>query len=187
MVEGLRGIIEAILYVAGRPVEISKIHRSLKRFLPSIEVEDIRRAILQLMDDLRSSGSALEILHLPGDKFVLQLKPEYSDIAKLFSFTPPIGKGLLKTLSYIAFNQPVTLSQVVKVRGSSAYRHVRELKRMKFVSSEKKGRETILYTSASFNEMMGLSGSPSEIAEIFRKLFASKYDRYASRLSSPSG
>ncbi|MCS7112736.1 MAG: SMC-Scp complex subunit ScpB [Nitrososphaerota archaeon] len=182
MVEKLKGIVEAILYVAGRPVEISRIHRALKKFLPSIDIEDIRRAILQLMDDLRSSDSALEILHLPGDRFVLQLRSEYSDIAKLFSFTPPIGKGLLKTLSYIALNQPVALSQVAKVRGSSAYRHVRELKRMKLISSERKGKENILYTSASFNEMMGLSGSPSEVAEILKKLFASKHEEYTLRL-----
>lgn len=186
MAEKLKGVVEAILYVAGRPVEISRIHRALKRLLPSIDIEDVRRAVLQLMDDLRSSDSALEILHLPGDKFVLQLRPEYSDIAKLFSFTPSIGKGLLKTLSYIAFDQPVALSQVAKVRGSSAYRHVRELKRMKLISSERRGRETMLYTSASFNEMMGLSGSPSEVAEILRKLFASKNEEYTLGLSSLS-
>jgi len=186
LAEELKRIVEAILYVAGRPVEISRIHGVLKKFLPSVGIEDIRRAILQLTDDLRSYGSALEILHLSGDKFVLQLRPEYSDIAKLFSFTPPVGRGLLKTLSYIAFNQPIPLSQVAKVRGSSAYRHVRELRRMKLVSAERRGRETILYTSASFNEMMGLSGPPSEVAEILRRLFASRREGYVLKVSGLS-
>lgn len=186
MVEELKKIVEAILYVAGRPIEISRIHKVLKRFFPSIDMEDIRRAILQLMDDLSTYGSALEVIQLPGDKFVLQLKPEYSDIAKFFAFASPISKGLLKTLSYIAFNQPVPLSQVAKVRGSSAYRHVRELKRMKLISFEKRGRETILYTSSSFNEMMGLSGTPSEVSEILRRLFSSKHGEGALKLPNLS-
>lgn len=169
----LERIVEAILYSAGRPVEASRIYRVLKRFL-SVEPEDVRTAILRLSAEYRERSSALEVVCLPGDRYVLQLKPEYSDVARLFSFTPPIGRGLLKTLSYIAFNQPVALKEVAEARGRTVYRHVKELRRRRLISVSRRGRDTILCTSREFNEFLGLHGSPTEVSSTLRKLFSSK-------------
>jgi len=50
----------------------------------------------------------------------------------------------------IAYKQPVEQSMIIKLRGNSAYDHIKQLKDQSFVTSEKSGRTRVLKLSKTF-------------------------------------
>lgn len=161
--------LEAILYAAGKPVSLSSICALLKL---SDEAE-ATKLIKNLSQIYESDGSPLEIRFLPEERVVLQLKPDYSKQAK-FSIKPPLTTGPLRTLSYIAYNQPIEKKEVAEARGSQAYKHIKQLIGMGLVHSEKAGKDSILKTTDDFSDYLGLSRDKGnmkrQLSRLFKKL-----------------
>lgn len=63
----------------------------------------------------------------------------------------------MKTLSFIAYKQPVTQSYLAKVRGNLSYSHVRQLQEIGLISEEKLGRTKVLRTTPNFADYFNLS------------------------------
>jgi len=80
----------------------------------------------------------------------------------------------LRTLSYIAYYQPVEQKEVAQARGSQAYKHLRQLERMGLIKREKHGRTKIVRTTQDFADNVGLSTDRTsmrrQLRSIFRKL-----------------
>ena len=68
-----------------------------------------------LAEKYKGWNTALEVLELSGRRFVLQLKPEYTRRVKRVSFKPVPTDGELKTLSYIALNQPASQKKIARL------------------------------------------------------------------------
>ncbi|MEM2226237.1 MAG: SMC-Scp complex subunit ScpB [Candidatus Bathyarchaeia archaeon] len=145
-------LIEAALYVSGRPLEISALSKLVGR--PEGEV---RGLIEKLAERYDSSGSPIQILRLSNDRYVMQLRPEYVEYVKRFSNKRLLTLGPLRSLSLIAIRQPITQAYLVKVRGKLAYQHVKKLKEMELVEEERMGRTKILRTTRMFSDMFNLS------------------------------
>lgn len=145
-------LIEAALYVSGRPLEISALSKLVGR--PEGEVRGI---IERLMERYDSLGSPIQILRLSNDRYAMQLRPEYVEHVRRFSNKRLLTLGPLRSLSFIAMKQPVTQAYLVKVRGKLAYQHVKKLKEMELVEEERMGRTKILRTTKMFSDMFNLS------------------------------
>ena len=145
--------VEAALYAAGRPLELRTLCSILK-IHSKRTVHSLARALLE---EYARRELALEILELPDGRFVMQLKPEYTDHIKRLAMSPLLTPGPLKTLSYIAFRQPVAQIHVANVRGPQAYDHVRILHQMGLIELEKLGRTKIIRTTDVFADLFGLS------------------------------
>ncbi|HEX2615885.1 MAG TPA: SMC-Scp complex subunit ScpB, partial [Nitrososphaera sp.] len=63
----------------------------------------------------------------------------------------------LKTLSYIAYEQPVTSKRLVQIRGSQVYSHVKELEQMQFIEHENLGRLKVYRTTKRFQDYFGIT------------------------------
>ncbi len=146
-------LVEAALYVAGRPLDL----KTLARVVRTRSKEKIRKLTRALVEDYKSHDTALEVLELDDERFVLQLKAEYTPQVRRLAVRPLLSKGPLKTLSYIAYRQPVLQPQVIDVRGHHAYSHLRELEDMGLISREKAGRTKMLRTTEFFADYFGLS------------------------------
>jgi segregation and condensation protein B len=146
-------LIEAALYVTGKPLDISV----LGSILNLRSEEKIRRLAGALKEKYADDSGALEVLELSDGRYVMQLKPEYSKSVKRLATRQLLTPGPLKTLSYIAMRQPVVQSHVVKVRGNLAYGHVKQLRDMGLISEEKLGRSKVLRTTPSFCDYFNLS------------------------------
>ncbi len=96
-------------------------------------------------------------MELEDERFVLQLKAEFTPRVRRLAVRPLLSKGPLKTLSYIAYRQPVLQPQVIDVRGHHAYLHLRELEDMGLINREKAGRSKMLRTTEFFADYFGLS------------------------------
>ena len=145
--------VEAALYAAGRPLELRTLC-SILDISSKKTVQSLARALLQ---EYANRELALEILELPDCRFVMQLRPEYTDHIKRLAMSPLLTPGPLKTLSYIAFRQPVAQVHVANVRGPQAYDHVKILHQMGLIEMEKLGRTRIIRTTDVFADLFGLS------------------------------
>ncbi len=148
----LKSKIEAALFIAGRPLSLVEICKAINYD----NEKEISNMIEELRTDYQNRDSALEIAMTSNNKYVLQLKPVFPEIiAKL---APPglLTLGALKTLSLIALKQPIKQNEVIKIRGSHAYKYIHQLEEKGFIESKPEGRSKILKTSQLFADYFGL-------------------------------
>jgi segregation and condensation protein B len=146
-------LLEAALYVAGRPLDLNELCSVLK----TRSKNKARKLAKMLMKEYVSRNTALEILELKDERYVLQLKAEFTPYVKKLVTRPLLSTGPLKTLSYIAYRQPISQKRVVEVRGHHVYGHIRLLKEMGLIAAERSGRSTVLRTTEYFADYFGLS------------------------------
>ena len=145
-------LIEAALYVTGHPVDL----KTLGSILGMRSEEKIRDTARQLKARYKDAG-AIEVLELSDGRFVMQLRPQYAPHVKRLATRQLLTPGPMKTLSFIAYKQPVTQSYLAKVRGNLSYSHVRQLQEIGLISEEKLGRTKVLRTTPNFADYFNLS------------------------------
>jgi len=146
-------LIEAGLYVAGRPLDL----KTLSSLIKPRSKKRAEKLAETLGKEYEMRDTALQILKLDDQRFVLQLKPEYTPRVRKLSLRPLLPVGPLKTLSYIAYRQPVLQSQVIDVRGEHAYGHLKELEDQGLIIRERVGKSKMIRTTEFFADYFGLS------------------------------
>ncbi|MEJ2242250.1 MAG: SMC-Scp complex subunit ScpB, partial [Candidatus Bathyarchaeota archaeon] len=101
--------------------------------------------------------TALDILELDDNRYVMQLKANYTNKVRKLATRPLLSSGPLKTLSYIAFRQPILQTKVIDVRGHHSYGHLKELEEMDLITREGNGKKRMLKTTKFFADFFGLS------------------------------
>lgn len=157
--EIIRARIESALYAYGRPLNVAELTKVAKISSKRKTLKIVREIIKNLNENM----IALEIAELNGPKFVMQLKPQYTKIARKFSLRPLMSKSVLNTLTHVAYLQPVSSTEISERRGSQSYKHLRELRELGFIEVQRVGRRRIYRTTSSFSEYFGLSKEPSKI------------------------
>jgi segregation and condensation protein B len=138
--------IEAALYSAGRPLSLDELVKASG----TNSKEKTHRFVNDLAKKVKSTFKAIEIAQLEDGNYVLQLRPEYTPLVRKFAQHPLLPSGALKTLSYIAYEQPVTSKRLVQIRGSQVYSHIKVLEQLQFVEHENLGRLKVYRTTAKF-------------------------------------
>jgi segregation and condensation protein B len=160
-------LVEAALYVAGRPLELNELCAVLKTRSKNKSLRITR----ELMQEYANRKTALEILELKDERYVLQLKADFTPLVRRLVNRPLLSTGPLKTLSYIAYRQPVQQKRVVEVRGHHAYGHIKLLKEMSLVVLERRGRSGLLKTTDYFADYFGLSHDLTIMKKELKKVF----------------
>ena len=159
--------IESVLYSAGRPLSIEDLIRA--------SGTESRPKTLALLDSImkktKNAFKSIEIVILPDGNYVFQLKPEYSSSVRRYASKPILSKATQKTLSYIAFEQPVSSKQLVEIRGSGVYVHLKELRQLDFIENQNIGRMKIYSTTEKFQKYFGISGDVNILKQrLFKKI-----------------
>lgn len=156
--------IEAALYSAGRPLSIEELIKA--------SGTESRTKTLNLLNNIMKKAKlafkAIEIVTLPDDSYVFQLKPEYSATIRRYASKPILQKATLKTLSYIAYMQPISSKQLVETRGTGVYSHLKELRQLDYIQHENVGRLKIYNTTTKFKKYFGIEGDSDMLRQ---KLF----------------
>jgi len=156
--------IEAALYSAGRPLSIEDLIKA--------SGTESRTKTLNLLNIIMKKAKvafkAIEIVTLPDDSYVFQLKPEYSSTIRRYASKPILPNATLKTLSYIAYMQPISSKQLVETRGSGVYLHLKELRQLDYIENQNVGRLKIYSTTAKFQKYFGIQGDTDSLKQ---KLF----------------
>ena len=160
--------LEAALYSAGRPMSVEELIRA--------SGTESRAKTLNLLTKLiqkaKGAFKAIEIVILPDDSYVFQLKPEYSStIGRRYASKPILPKATQKTLSYIAYEQPISSKQLVEVRGTGVYSHLKELSQLDFIEHQNVGRIKIYNTTEKFRKYFGIQGDADTLRQkLFKKV-----------------
>ncbi len=155
--EEVRARIEAALYSSGRALDAEQLAKAAGISSKKKAVDEAK-AILSKM---KSSMSAIEVVEYPGPRFAMQLKAEYTHVARRFATKPLLSKAALRTLSFIAYFQPISSGDLSLRRGSQAYDHLKDLEEVGFLAMERKGRSRVYRTTTEFSEYFGLSIDPT--------------------------
>lgn len=112
--KNMQGALEAILFAAGEPIELSRLADSLE-----IDEETIVSVLENLGAALDERESGLCLLRL-GDKYQLCTRTQYAqDVRNILEIkkNAPLSNAAFEVLAIIAYNQPVTKSFVEQIRG----------------------------------------------------------------------
>jgi len=169
--------LEAALYSAGRPIHVD----DLKSVVGTKSEKVVRKLVGSLAERYSTRGGALEVV-LHGDgRASMQLNENYDSMVKQFNNKPLLTVGPLKTLSYVAFHQPVDQRQVVADRGGHVYGHLRMMETMGLIHRERtEHRSFTVTTTPYFGDYFGFSHNPAksrlQLKQIFRELKITKLE-----------
>ncbi len=138
--------IEAILYLKGRPLRIKEIAE-----LTNETVSAIEESMIALMASYAQRDTALEIEEIKG-RYSLQLRPGLGALVQ--NLLPvDLSTATLRTLATIALKKRILQSELVELRGSGAYDHIKELVEQSFVDRKRQsdGRSYWLTLSEKFH------------------------------------
>ncbi|MEM4189242.1 MAG: SMC-Scp complex subunit ScpB [Candidatus Caldarchaeum sp.] len=162
---------EAILFASDKPVGIKTLQKALR----TRSYKKIRQIVEALKTEYR--GRAVEIVELEGERFYMRLRPDLADFAKKFTRKKALPHGILKTLSTIAYYQPVPMSTLAAIRGKDAYRQLKILVEKGLVEAEKSGRTRLLRTTQLFAEFFGVENNPKAVRELVGKMLEEAKDK----------
>ena len=167
-------LVESVLFSAGNPVSVKDIKEAT-----NLTSGKIKKTLDELIDDYnvsRKNDTSLEIIKA-GEKYTMQVKKNFADQSIMVS-EPEIETNLLKTLTLIAFHQPLKQSNLRRMIGTKAYDHVDELTSLKLIHSKKHGSTELLTTTKLFPEYFGIdSTKPDQIKEFLIKKVAGKINK----------
>ncbi|MEM4256930.1 MAG: SMC-Scp complex subunit ScpB [Candidatus Diapherotrites archaeon] len=144
-------IVEAALFITPNYLTIEELSK-----LVSLPISETRIILNELIHEYDAKETALEIRHnQEGAK--MAVKPFYENFVSHLAAAPEMHKGMLKTLAFIAYKQPVKQSEVIHFRNNKAYDHISTLLEKGFIKREKKGTTFILTTTPKFKEYFGTS------------------------------
>ena len=153
-----RGIVEAILYVAGEPVPLEDLAHALD--MTRSEMEEV---LPDLRDTCELEKRGLR-LNRYGDGVQLSIRAEYAPYVE--RLLQPVQRQTLsqtamETLAVIAYRQPVTKGEVEQVRGVKCDYSVQSLLHKGLIKEagrkEALGRPILYATTDRFLEHFGIS------------------------------
>lgn len=116
-IEKTKSIIEAILFAAGRQVNVKELIITLE-----LSKDDLENIILSMQEDYKAQNRGIEIIKV-DDSYQLCTKKElYEYIYPILDkrTKPNLSNAALETLSIIAYNSKITRAEIESIRGVSA-------------------------------------------------------------------
>ena len=156
--EGERSaIIEALIYVSDEPLSAKVIAEVLKD-----DEVTINSAIETLAAEFNGRSSGLQLREVAGG-WQFATRPEYHDHVRAFLKSRPSAKlslASLETLAVIAYKQPITVPEILDIRGVQSPSSIKTLLDKKLIVAkgrkEAVGRPMMYGTSKEFLIQFGL-------------------------------
>jgi len=155
-------IMEAALFMSPKPLTLDELNAIAK----TESRLETKAMMSELMSFYNSRKSALEVVELPVG-YQMRVKEDYEDYVQQFAQNSMFSRGVMKTLAFIAYKQPISQAVVVKYRNNKAYDHLKLLFDEGFIKKEPKGRSFTLSTTTKFIEYFGKDfGKAKKKAEV---------------------
>jgi segregation and condensation protein B len=154
----LQAILEAIIYAADEPVKLEQ----LREVFPDESPETVAQALNDLVATFNARSGGMLIREVAGG-FRMTTRPEHHEQIRSYLKTRPSAKlsmAALETLAVIAYKQPVTLAEILAIRGKKSSTALQTLLEKKMVSIVGRkpvvGRPILYGTSKEFLIHFGL-------------------------------
>ena len=144
--------IESILYLKAQPLTLTELAE-----LAHCDRDEVEEGLLELMSDFSHRETAMEVTET-SDGYCLQLRLEYQGMVQQI-IPADIGVGALRTLAVIAMKGPIIQTELINLRGSTAYHQVQELVEQGFVRKRRRsdGRSYWLQVTEKFRQYFQLN------------------------------
>ena len=157
--ENLLGAFEGILFVVGD----EGINLSTLCTIMDINESDAKELLLTLKKSYEESNRGLRISYL-GDAFKLTTKAEHKEYYEKLVVNPEtntLSQAALEVLAIVAYNQPITRSEIDELRGVSCTHIIRKLLAKGLLKeagkSDMPGRPNLYKTTSEFLDYFGLA------------------------------
>jgi segregation and condensation protein B len=113
--EEVRAVLEALIFVSPQPLT----PREIGKVMGGVPKEAWQAALADLRSDYARDGRGLQVVEVAGG-FQITTRPEYNDwVRELLDPKAPTRLSIqaLETLAVIAYKQPVTLPEIIELRG----------------------------------------------------------------------
>jgi len=153
----LKAIVESLIFVAEEPINVKMIADVVK-----LDREVVETAIQGLVKDYESRTGGLQLRELAGG-WQIATRPEHHEHIRTYLKSKPSAKlslASLETLAVIAYRQPVTVPEILEIRGVQSPSAIKTLldKRLIVAKGRKEtvGRPMMYGTSKEFLIQFGL-------------------------------
>lgn len=175
----LKAVLEAVVYVLNEPMPAAQIAQALGR-----PVEEVEPLLRELAEDTARPDRGIFIREVAGG-YQMATKPEHHEVIRSFvrNLKQPLklSQAALETLAVIAYKQPITMPEILEIRGVQGAGVIKTLIDRKLVTTAGRknvvGRPILYKTTREFLTQFGLkdlSELPSlkEFEEIRRQSMA---------------
>jgi len=153
----LKGITESLIFVADDPIDSKSIAKVLR-----VEQSAVDEAIQALVEDYGDRSGGLQLREIAGG-WQISTRPEHHEHVRAYLKSKPSAKlslASLETLAVIAYKQPVTVPEILEIRGVQSPSAIKTLldKRLIVAKGRKEtvGRPMMYGTSKEFLIQFGL-------------------------------
>lgn len=150
-------VIEALIFVSEEPLSTKIIADVLKE-----DREVVNQALEGLVREFNARNSGLQLREVAGG-WQFATRPEYHEHVRAFLKTRPSAKltiASLETLAVIAYRQPVTVPEILEIRGVQSPSAIKTLLDKKLIVAKGRkdavGRPMMYGTSKEFLLQFGL-------------------------------
>ena len=158
-IEELKPIIESLIFVSEDPISL----KQLTSILEGESAEDIEAACQSLIDEYQERGGGLELRQIAGG-YRISTRPDLSEYVRRYLKAQPSARlslAALETLAVIAYKQPITIPEILEIRGVTSTSAIKTLldKRLIVAKGHKQvvGRPMLYGTSKEFLVHFGLN------------------------------
>ncbi len=150
-------VVEALIFVSEEPLSAKTIADVLKE-----DREGIEKSIAELASEFNGRNSGLQLREVAGG-WQFATRPEYHEHVRAFLKSRPSAKlsiASLETLAVIAYKQPVTVPEILEIRGVQSPSSIKTLLDKKLIVAKGRkdtvGRPMMYGTSKEFLMQFGL-------------------------------
>jgi segregation and condensation protein B len=153
----LAAVIEALVFVADEPLTVKTVTEVLK-----VGSEAVQAAMARLAEEFNARNGGLHLREIAGG-WQFATRPEHHEYVRAFLKSRPSAKlslASLETLAVIAYKQPITVPEILEIRGVQSPSAIKTLldKRLIVAKGRKEtiGRPMMYGTSKEFLIQFGL-------------------------------
>jgi segregation and condensation protein B len=150
-------IVEALIFVADEPITVKILSDVLEE-----DKETVEAAVEELKQEYEQREGGLQLREIAGG-WQISTRTEYHEEIRRFLKTRPSAKlslAALETLAVIAYKQPVTVPEILEIRGVQSASAIKTLLDKKLITAkgrkETVGRPMMYGTSKDFLLQFGL-------------------------------
>jgi len=158
-ISDMQAIMEAVIYVADDPVKLEQFHE----VFPDESRDTIKQALSDLVESFNARKGGM-LIRAVADGYRMTTRPEHHEQIRAYLKTRPGAKlsmAALETLAVIAYKQPVTMAEVLAIRGKKSTTAMKTLLERKLVAILGRkpvvGRPILYGTSKEFLIHFGLN------------------------------
>jgi len=156
--EELKPVIEALMFVADEPLPF----KQLCKILGDVPDEDVQAALDELVADYEARNSGLDIREIAGG-WRISTRPQHHEFIRKYLKSRPSARlslPALETLAVIAYKQPITIPEILEIRGVSSSSAIKTLLEKRLIVTKGRkdtvGKPMLYGTSKEFLIQFGL-------------------------------